>query len=123
MDYSRTDMPANHSFTKLQGQYLASIATYTKLHRRPPSEANLQEYFRRAETAQRPVRFFEQKRLSPTSSTSSAPSLDHATCLADPLEPPPDSQLQASALAKDCRRIDSCRAPRGQSPGYGAHPG
>jgi Mn-dependent DtxR family transcriptional regulator len=38
-------MPANHSFTKLQGQYLAFIALYTKLHRRPPAEANLQEYF------------------------------------------------------------------------------
>jgi Mn-dependent DtxR family transcriptional regulator len=33
------------SFTKLQGQYLAYIATYTKLHRRPPSEADLQGYF------------------------------------------------------------------------------
>lgn len=33
-------------FTELQGQYLAYIATYTKLHRRPPAEADLQEYFR-----------------------------------------------------------------------------
>jgi Mn-dependent DtxR family transcriptional regulator len=33
------------SFTKLQGQYLAFIAVYTKLHRRPPSEADLQAYF------------------------------------------------------------------------------
>jgi DNA-binding MarR family transcriptional regulator len=33
------------SFTKLQGQYLAFIALYTKLHRRPPSEADLQAYF------------------------------------------------------------------------------
>ena len=33
-------------FTDLQGQYLAYIATYTKLHRRPPAEADLQEYFR-----------------------------------------------------------------------------
>jgi DNA-binding MarR family transcriptional regulator len=32
-------------FTKLQGQYLAYIATYTKLHRRPPAEADLQAYF------------------------------------------------------------------------------
>jgi len=32
-------------FTELQGQYLAYIATYTKLHRRPPAEADLQEYF------------------------------------------------------------------------------
>ena len=33
------------SFTDLQGQYLAYIATYTKLHRRPPAEADLQTYF------------------------------------------------------------------------------
>ena len=32
-------------FTKLQGQYLAYIATYTKLHRRPPAEADIQRYF------------------------------------------------------------------------------
>ena len=32
-------------FTKRQGQYLAYIATYTKLHRRPPAEADLQRYF------------------------------------------------------------------------------
>ena len=31
---------------KLQGQYLAFMATYTKdLHRRPPAEADLQRYF------------------------------------------------------------------------------
>jgi DNA-binding MarR family transcriptional regulator len=34
------------AFTDLQGQYLAYIATYTKLHRRPPAEADLQDYFR-----------------------------------------------------------------------------
>jgi SOS-response transcriptional repressor LexA len=33
------------SFTKLQGQYLAFIALYTKLHRRPPAEADIQAYF------------------------------------------------------------------------------
>lgn len=33
-----------HAFTKLQGQYLAYIATYTKLHRRPPAEADLQRF-------------------------------------------------------------------------------
>lgn len=32
-------------FTELQGRYLAYIATYTKLHRRPPAEVDLQEYF------------------------------------------------------------------------------
>jgi DNA-binding MarR family transcriptional regulator len=34
------------AFTELQGQYLAYIATYTKLHRRPPAEADIQTYFR-----------------------------------------------------------------------------
>ena len=35
----------DHSFTKLQGRYLAYIATYTTLHRRPPAEADMQSYF------------------------------------------------------------------------------
>lgn len=34
-----------NTFTKLQGRYLAYIATYTKLHRRPPAEADLQKFF------------------------------------------------------------------------------
>ena len=33
------------AFTDKQGQYLAFIHTYTKLHRRPPAEADMQEYF------------------------------------------------------------------------------
>ena len=33
-------------FTDKQGQYLAFIYAYTKLHRRPPSEADMQRYFR-----------------------------------------------------------------------------
>ncbi len=33
------------SFTEKQGQYLAFIYTYTKLHRRPPAEADMQAYF------------------------------------------------------------------------------
>ena len=32
-------------FTETQGQYLAFIYTYTKLHRRPPAEADFQAYF------------------------------------------------------------------------------
>jgi len=32
-------------FTDTQGQYLAYIATYIKLHRRPPAEADIQRYF------------------------------------------------------------------------------
>lgn len=32
-------------FTEKQGQYLAFIQTYSKLHRRPPAEADMQAYF------------------------------------------------------------------------------
>jgi Mn-dependent DtxR family transcriptional regulator len=32
--------------TKLAGQYLAYIATYTKLNRVPPAEADIQRYFK-----------------------------------------------------------------------------
>ena len=32
-------------FTDKQGQYLAFIYAYTKLNRRPPSEADMQRYF------------------------------------------------------------------------------
>ncbi len=37
--------PANN-FTPKQGQYLAYIHLYTRLHRRPPAETDMQEYFR-----------------------------------------------------------------------------
>jgi Mn-dependent DtxR family transcriptional regulator len=33
------------TFTPKQGQYLAYIHLYTRLHRRPPAEADMQEYF------------------------------------------------------------------------------
>ena len=32
-------------FTDKQGQYLAFIHAYIKLHRRPPAEADMQSYF------------------------------------------------------------------------------
>ena len=32
-------------FTDKQGQYLAFISTYTLLNRRPPAEADIQEFF------------------------------------------------------------------------------
>ena len=38
--------PAAKTFTPKQGQYLAYIHLYTRLHRRPPAEAEMQEYFR-----------------------------------------------------------------------------
>jgi hypothetical protein len=34
------------AFTPKQGQYLAYINLYTRLHRRPPAETDIQEYFR-----------------------------------------------------------------------------
>src|SRR5215467_14418860 len=37
---------AAKTFTPKQGQYLAFIHLYTRLHRRPPAEADMQEYFR-----------------------------------------------------------------------------
>jgi DNA-binding MarR family transcriptional regulator len=38
--------PAAKTFTPKQGQYLAYIHLYTRLHRRPPAETGLQQYFR-----------------------------------------------------------------------------
>jgi Mn-dependent DtxR family transcriptional regulator len=34
------------TFTPKQGQYLAFIHLYTRLHRRPPAEPDMQQYFR-----------------------------------------------------------------------------
>ncbi|WP_426425233.1 LexA family protein [Bradyrhizobium genosp. A] len=38
--------PTAKTFTPKQGQYLAFIHLYTRLHRRPPAETDMQEYFR-----------------------------------------------------------------------------
>ena len=38
--------PSTEPFTPTQGQYLAFIHLYTRLHRRPPAETDMQEYFR-----------------------------------------------------------------------------
>jgi Mn-dependent DtxR family transcriptional regulator len=38
--------PPKKTFTPKQGQYLAYIHLYTRLHRRPPAETDIQEYFR-----------------------------------------------------------------------------
>ena len=35
---------APKTFTPKQGQYLAFIHAYTRLHRRPPAEADIQQY-------------------------------------------------------------------------------
>ncbi|MBO0753325.1 MAG: helix-turn-helix domain-containing protein [Bradyrhizobiaceae bacterium] len=37
--------PFAKNFTPKQGQYLAYIHLYTRLHRRPPAEADIQQYF------------------------------------------------------------------------------
>ena len=37
--------PLAKTFTPKQGQYLAYIHLYTRLHRRPPAEADIQQYF------------------------------------------------------------------------------
>ena len=37
---------AAKTFTSKQGQYLAFIHLYMRLHRRSPAEADMQEYFR-----------------------------------------------------------------------------
>jgi repressor LexA len=37
---------AAKTFTPKQGQHLAFIHAYTRLHRRPPAEADIQQYFR-----------------------------------------------------------------------------
>lgn len=41
----RLDPLERPKFTAKQGQYLAFIHHYTKLHRQPPAEADLQRYF------------------------------------------------------------------------------
>jgi repressor LexA len=41
----RLSRPAK-TFTPKQGQYLAFIHLYTRLHRRPPAETDVQQYFR-----------------------------------------------------------------------------
>ena len=38
--------PSANPFTPTQGQYLAYIHLHTRLHRRPPAETDMQEYFR-----------------------------------------------------------------------------
>jgi hypothetical protein len=38
--------PSPKTFTPKQGQYLAFIGLYTRLHRCPPAEADMQQYFR-----------------------------------------------------------------------------
>ena len=42
---SEVSRPAK-DFTPKQGQYLAYIYAYTRLHRRPPAQTDLREYFR-----------------------------------------------------------------------------
>lgn len=51
-------------FTELQGQYLAFIYAYSKLHRRPPAEADMQRFFQvTPPSVHRMVRELENKGL------------------------------------------------------------
>jgi DNA-binding MarR family transcriptional regulator len=43
---SRTETSMAPKFAPRQGQFLAYIYTYTKIHGRPPAEADLERYFR-----------------------------------------------------------------------------
>ncbi|HJK93023.1 MAG TPA: hypothetical protein RMH85_25220 [Polyangiaceae bacterium LLY-WYZ-15_(1-7)] len=37
--------PTKPTFTELQGQYLAFIYAYSKIHTRPPADADMQRFF------------------------------------------------------------------------------
>ena len=41
----RKQPPVQSPYTAKQGQYLAFIYYYTKIHRQPPAEADMQRYF------------------------------------------------------------------------------
>ena len=43
---SKAGRPPGPSFTRKQGQYLAFIHAYSKIHRRPPAEADMRRHFR-----------------------------------------------------------------------------
>jgi hypothetical protein len=45
VEWGRRPLRGPVEFTALQGQYLAYIHTYTLLHRRPPAEADMREFF------------------------------------------------------------------------------
>lgn len=52
------------AFTELQGQYLAFIYAYSKIHRRPPAEADMQRFFEvTPPSVHRMVRELESKGL------------------------------------------------------------
>ncbi|MDE0123189.1 MAG: hypothetical protein OXN97_01310 [Bryobacterales bacterium] len=42
---AKAGRPPRHSFTWKQGQYLAFIHAYSKIHRRPPAEADMRRHF------------------------------------------------------------------------------
>lgn len=52
------------AFTELQGQYLAFIYAYSKIHRCPPAEADMQRFFEvTPPSVHRMVKELESKRL------------------------------------------------------------
>ena len=44
-DVAGNQPPVRATYTAKQGQYLAFIYYYTKIHRQPPAEADMQRYF------------------------------------------------------------------------------
>jgi repressor LexA len=50
-------------YTQKQGQYLVCIYYYGKLHGRPPSEADMQQYFRVAPSVHQMVLTLERRGL------------------------------------------------------------
>ena len=44
-DVIEKQLPVQGTYTARQGQYLAFIYYYAKLHRQPPAEADMQRYF------------------------------------------------------------------------------
>ena len=44
-DVVENQPPVQGSYTPRQGQYLAFIYYYAKIHRQPPAEADMQRYF------------------------------------------------------------------------------
>ena len=78
------DEAATPAFTELQGQYLAFIYAYSKIHRRPPAEADMQRFFRvTPPTVHRMVKELHHKGLiteSPASRAASSSSSPRTIC-------------------------------------------
>ena len=72
-------------FTPKQGQYLAFIHPYTRVHRRPPAEADLQRYFRVSPPSVHQMVLTLERQASSDGSPGSARSIE---VLVDPQQLP-----------------------------------